>query len=257
MDSAKELTLYKKQKHTEKTIYKNVQDNASSVRIAALENGRCGKHIGSVVDKGGLFKKAKDCIQCLKIAGLLNQKKKKKKASKGGAIFVDDKKNPIPPPVPSPILFPVIPLPPPLPPFLLPQPKREIKNKCLWCALKKDWASFKINQKENFQHMDNTYKKWINRELYPHTSYGPPHLTFDCKVGPTNCFISRNKEWDLITHQFHQSCFWEALKYNGKDFPLNKCPVCASDIGPDELNKFFSRHPDMQQPHPCDDCVIV
>ena len=104
MASAK-ITLYKKQKHHKKTIYKNVKDNASSVRIAALENGRCGKHIGSVVDKGGLFKKAKDCIQCLKIAGLLNQKnKKQKKSSKSGAKFVDENKNPIlpPPPPPSP-----------------------------------------------------------------------------------------------------------------------------------------------------------
>lgn len=265
MASAKELTLYKKQKHNEKTIYKNVQDNAASVSIAALENGRCGKHIGSVVDKGGLFKKAKDCIQCLKIAGLLNQKQKKKrqkKAPKGGAIFVDDKKNPIlPAPSPPVILSPVIPIPPPLPPPKI--IKRKIKNKCVWCEIKKEWAQAKYDLSLSLHgEYDERYEIWINNVSSANAKYGKL-LTYDCKIGPTKYFVSKNKEWDLIAHQFHEICFWEIRRCccpstNQKLYqccPLNKCPVCNTNISPDELNKFFKNHTEMEA-KPCT-CAIV
>ena len=159
---------------------------------------------------------------------------------------------PLPPPLP-PLLPPVIPIPPPLPPRKT--IKRKIKNKCVWCEIKKVWAEMKYDLSFSLHGTyDERYKKWINIEEQS-AKYGKL-LTYDCKIGPTKYFVGKNlPEWHLITHQFHEICFWEAMIYVGKNCPLNKCPVCTTNIPPDELNKLFKEHPEMDAPF-CT-CVIV
>ena len=94
--------------HKRNTIYKNVADNKSSVRIAAIQHNRCSKHPG-IITKSSIFG-YRDCKICLQEAGMSkkikNNKKRKLRSESpeessddescdGGAVFVNENKEPI------------------------------------------------------------------------------------------------------------------------------------------------------------------
>ena len=59
--------------HKRNTTYKNVADNKSSVRIAAIQNNRSSKHPG-IITKSSIFS-SKHCKVCLKEAGISKKRK--------------------------------------------------------------------------------------------------------------------------------------------------------------------------------------
>ena len=73
------------------TSTKNIADNKSSVRVAAIQNNRCAIHPGIVI-KNSIFG-GKDCKICLRNFGFSNLKKSNELYN--GAIFVNDNKEPI------------------------------------------------------------------------------------------------------------------------------------------------------------------